>query len=138
MSVEVFFRCLRCYKVDHESRARFKTYYFRALRLEMAKLGRRRSISLDGVDIVDPDPTPSKRVARRELLDQLRRGLEQLDPPIALFLMAHLGHGIPMSHAYRITPYSYDYTRRMKPIWLERLRLAMGSPDREHCSVTDQ
>ena len=128
ISVEVFFRCIRCYKLDHMSKAGFKTYYFRALRLEMCRHHRRKQLPLDEIGVVvDPSPPPSKRVARREMIENLREGLRELDPPIALFLMAHLGHGIPMSHAYRMTPYSYDYTRRMKPIWIERLRQVMES-----------
>ena len=125
IAVEVLLRCLRRYRIDHASSASFKTYYFRALRRERIRVARRRLQSLDNIEIASSEPSPSSRVARRELLEHLREGLEALDTPIAVFLMAHLGHGIPMSHAYRFTPYSYDYTRRMKPIWLERLRQAM-------------
>ncbi len=129
LAVEVFFRCLRCYRSDHLSKACFKTYYFQALKLEMMKSRRRQSVSLEGMDnVVDPELTPSRLVMKGEMLDQLKAGLRALEPQISRFLMAHLGHGVPMSHSYRVTTYSYDYCRRMKPVWMERLRQAMGRP----------
>lgn len=129
LAVEVFFRCLRCFSPEHKSRACFKTYYFQALKLELMKSRRRRSVPLEDMSsVVDPDLTPSRLVMKGEMLDHLKCGLKAMEPTIARFLMAHLGHGVPMSHAYRITTYSYDYCRRMKPVWMERLRQAM---DRE-------
>lgn len=129
LAVEVFFRCLRCYKIGHQSKACFKTYYFQALKLELMKSRRRQSVPLEDMSsVVDPDLTPSRLAVKGEMLEHLKMGLKAMDQPIARFLMAHLGHGVPMSHAYRITSYSYDYCRRMKPVWMERLRQSM---DRE-------
>lgn len=126
LAVEVFFRCLRCYSPQHSSRACFKTYYFQALKLELLKSRRRPSLPLDDIgSVIDPALTPARLVMQGEMLDQLKAGLKAIEPKIATFLMVHIGHGVPMSHAYRVTTYSYDYCRRMKPIWMERLRQAM-------------